>query len=153
MLSFADIERVVEEQLTALASQPDFAGTLRSYRIRGGDKAAQPWHVAGFYAYEGKNKRVVFEALYLEAPDTCVVRVFREFPLKVLYARKAVGDIAKFSSRLCEAADLFLLQLQKPPAVQLFERDHGRISKLLGQSLSQTLSPIPPPVSLKEVES
>jgi hypothetical protein len=153
MLAFADIDRLVEEQLSVLASQPDFADALRSYRIRGGEEAAQPWHVAGFYAYEGKNKRLVFEALYLEALDTCVVRVFQESRLKILYARKAVGDIGKLSSRLCEAADVFLLQLQRPLEIQLFERDYGRISKLLGQSVCQALSPIPPPVSLEEIEA
>jgi hypothetical protein len=152
MLAFADIEGLVEQQLSALASQPEFADALRSYRIRGGDEAAQPWRVAGFYAYEGKNKRLVFEALYLKALDTCVVRVFRESRLKILYARKAVGDIANLSSQLCEAAELFLLQIQKPLALQLFERDYGRISKLLGKSVTQALSPIPPPVSLEEIE-
>src|SRR2546426_12289010 len=99
MLAFADIEGLVEEQLSALASQPECAGAFRSYRIRGGDEAAQPWRVAGFYGYEGKNKRVVFEALYLEALGTCVVRVFRESRLQSLYARKEVSALADVACR------------------------------------------------------
>src|SRR2546426_11586038 len=102
MLAFADIEGLVEEQLSALASQPECAGAFRSYRIRGGDEAAQPWRGAGFYGYEGKNKRLVFEALYLETLDTCVVRGFREFRLKILYDRKRVCDNGKLLARVRE---------------------------------------------------
>jgi hypothetical protein len=152
MLESSDIERLVEEQLTALASQPDLVDALRSYRIQGGDEAAQPWHVAGFYAYEGKNKRLVFEALYLKLLDTCVVRVFRENRLNILYARKAVGDTGKLSAKVCEAAELFLMHLQKPLAAHIFERDYGGISDVLGHSMLPALLPIPPPVSLEDIE-
>lgn len=152
MLVFFDIERLVEEQLTALASQPDFATALRSYRIQGGDEAAQPWHVAGFYAYEGKNKRLVLEVLHLKLLDTCIVRVFRENRLNILYARKAIGDVGKLTARVSEAAELFLLHLHNPLAVQLFERDYARISDMLGESILQALLPVPPPVSLEEIE-
>lgn len=151
MLAFSDIERLVEEQLTAVSSHADVAAALRPYRLQGGDEAAQPWLVAGFYAYEGKNKRLVLEALYLRRLNTCVVRVFRERGAKILYARKAV-DIAKLATKVGEAAEVFLLHLKKPLSVQLFEGDYAQISAALGESISQVLSPIPPPVNLAGLE-
>ena len=151
MLSFSDVQRLVEERLTAVSSQADLAGALRSYRTQGGEEAAQPWYVAGFYAYEGKNKRLVLETLYLQRLNTCVVRVFRERGAKILYAGKAI-DQAKLASKVGEAAEVFLLHLKKPLPVQLFEGDYAQISPALGESLSQVLSPIPPPVNLAELE-
>jgi N-glycosylase/DNA lyase len=153
MLGFTEIERLVEEQLASLSAEPGIANALRSYRVQGGEETDHRWRVAGFYAYETKNKRLVLEALYLQSLDTCVIRVFREARLNILYARKSVGDVAKLSALILDAAGLFLLHLKKSLPLQIAERDYDRVSKLVGQSVSQALSPIPPPVNLEDLES
>src|SRR6267143_5637697 len=107
MLSFSEIERLVEEQLTALSAEPEIASALRSYRLQGGDETDHMWRVAGFYAYEAKNKRLVLEALYLQSLDTCAIRVFREERLKILYARKSVSDVAKLTALSSTRRDFF----------------------------------------------
>lgn len=152
MLSFSEIERLVEEQLTALSAEPNVSGALRSYRVDGGGETDNPWRVAGVYAYENKNTRLVLEALYLKSCDTCVVRVFREGRPQILYARKSVGDVTTLAPILDGAAAQFLLQLTKSLPLQSSEAGYGRISKLVGQSLSRALAPIPPPVNL-DIES
>ena len=153
MLRFTEIERLVEEQLAALSAEPDIANALRSYRLQGGDETDHRWRVAGFYAYQAKNQRLVLEALYLQSLDTCVIRVFREARLKILYARKSVADVAKLAALILDAAGLFLLHLTKSLPLQLAERDYDLVSKLVGESVSQALSPIPPPVDLEDLES
>jgi len=152
MLAFTKIERLVEEQLMALSADPNIAGALRSYRSKGGEKTENPWRVAGLYAYETENQRLVLEAFYLAARDTCVVRVFREGRPEILYARKSVGDVTKLASALDGAASHFLLHLKKWLPLQSSEAGYGLISKLIGKSLSRALAPIPPPVNL-DIES
>jgi hypothetical protein len=151
MLTFARIERLVREEATALSAGPQLANALRSYRRRGGDDTDNPWHVAGCYTNETKDERLVLEAFYLPSHDTCVVRVFRETPLEILYARKSIGDITKLAVILDEAAAQFLLHLKNAVPLQSTESGFGLIGKLLG--ITEALAPIPPPVDLADVES
>lgn len=153
MLSFREIEELIEEHLTRLSAEPNISGALRSYRVNGGDETDNPWRVAGLYAYENKDTRLVLEALYLSSRDTCVVRVFREGRPQILYGRKSVGDVTTLASIVDEAAAQFLLQLNESLPLQSIESGYGFISKVLGKSLSQALAPIPPPVDLSQVES
>ena len=153
MLSFREIEELIEEQLTRLSGEPSISGALRSYRVAGGDETDNPWRVAGLYAYENKDRRLVLEALYLSSRDTCVVRVFREGRRQIIYGRKSVGDVTSLASIVDEAGARFLLELNESLSLHSIEGGHGFISKLLGKSLSQALAPIPPPVDLTDVES
>ena len=143
----------MREQASALSAGPQLANALRSYRRRGGVETDNPWRVAGFYANETKDTRLVVEAFYLVSHDTCVVRVFREGPLEILYARKSVGDLTKLTSILDEAASAFLLHLKNALSHQETEAGFGLISKLLGMPLLQGLAPIPPPMNLADIES
>jgi len=71
----------------------------------------------------------------------------------ILYARKAVADSEKLSLRVEEAGSIFLLHLKKPlPLHSTIERQYEVLAKRIGESVVQALSPIPPPLSLDEIE-
>jgi hypothetical protein len=88
----------------------------------------------------------------LESLDTCVVRVFKEGNLEILYARKVVAELEQLSLRVQEAGSVFLLHLTKPLAIQSVEEDYAVISETLCQSVLPALLPIPPPISLEDLD-
>lgn len=153
MSTFTKIERLVKRKATALSAAPEIANALRSYRRQGGEETENPWQVVGLYGYESKHERLVLEAFYLASHDTCVVRVFRENPLEILYARKAVNDLTRLAAVLDEAAAQFLLHLKNAVPLQTSQAGYGRLDRLLGKSFSRAMAPIPPPIDLADMES
>ena len=153
MSTFTKIERLVKRQATALSAEPAIGNALRSYRRQGGEETENPWQVAGLYGYESKNERLVLEAFYLASHDTCVVRVFRESPLEILYARKAVNDLTRLAAVLDEAAAQFLLHLKNAVPLRTSEAGYGLADRVFGKVFSQAMAPIPPPINLAELES
>jgi len=153
MSTFTEIKRLVKKQATALSAESEVADALRSYRRQGGDETENPWQVAGLYAYESKDGRLVLEAFYLTSQDTCIVRVFREAPLEILYARKSVSDVTKLAAVLDEGAAQFLLHLKNAVPLQASEAGYGFADRLFGRAFSQAMAPIPPPINLADLES
>ena len=92
-----------------------------------------------------KDSRLVLEALYLQSLDTCVVRVYEEFPPKIIFARKvSLGD-SSCTDLLHMAVDAFGQSLSaKLPAQR-------RVPTSLGLGVAQSMLPIPPPVSVSDI--
>jgi hypothetical protein len=153
MSTFTEIKRLMKNQAAALSAEPEIASALRSYRRHGGEETENPWQVAGLYAYESKDARLVLEAFYLTSHDTCIVRLFREAPLEILYARKSVSDLTKLAAVLDEAAGQFLLHLKNAVPLQTSEAGYGLAARLFGKVFSQAMAPIPPPINLADVDS
>jgi len=87
----------------------------------------------------------VLEALYLERLDACVVRVYEEFPPKIIIARRiSLGD-GSCAYLLDMAVDAFGQSL---PAKLPAQR---RVPASLGSVVAQSMLPIPPPVGVADV--
>jgi hypothetical protein len=89
--------------------------------------------------------RLVLEALYLQRLDTCVVRVYEEFPPKIIFARKFSLSDSSCTDLLGMAADAFGQSL---PANLPAQR---RVPTSPGLGVAQSMLPIPPPVSIADI--
>jgi hypothetical protein len=143
MLSFKDIESLVQAQhRTLLSANPSLANAVRLYKNGG----RSHWSTAGMYAYVDSDKRLVFEAMYLERYDACVIRVFHEQPLRFLYQRKAVGDISKCTPKIRDGMENFHLHLPQRRLL-IAEQDAGTE----WPEMDRVLLPIPPPCTVAEI--
>jgi hypothetical protein len=89
--------------------------------------------------------RLVLEALYLQRLDTCVVRVYEEFPPKIIFARKFSLSERSCTDLLNMAADAFGQSLPANLPAQ------PRVPTSLGLGVAQSMLPIPPPVSIADI--
>src|SRR5712664_263021 len=102
MLDFSSLKQMVF-QARKSASSAARDGELKPYTKAGGKNSGRGWRVAGFYASDTADSRLVLEGLHYERPGLCVIRVYRENPLQVLFARKWSGDTPRFE-RAVESA-------------------------------------------------
>ena len=153
MLHFSALQQMVSEARTS-ASSAGRDGELKPYAKAGGH-SERGWRVAGFYAFDTAASRLIFEALHYEVPGICVIRVYRENPLEVLFARKWSGDASRFRFAVDAAAGIFRSALPTEPApdhtaeaglddIPLPEEDR--------QLIADALKPIPPPCDLVAIE-
>src|SRR5262249_20062613 len=129
-------------------------GELKPYTKAGG-QSGRGWRVTGFYASDTAESRLVFEALHYEKPGICVVRVYRENPLEVLFARRWSGDMSKFELAIKAAAAAFRAALPVTP-VPNHDVDDGLGEMPLSpedrELISSALQPIPPPCNPDAIE-
>lgn len=130
-------------------------GELKPYKQAGG-QSRRGWRVAGFYAFDTAESRLVFEALHYEAPAICVVRVYRESPLEVLFARKWSGELSRFELAAGEAAAVFRAALPAAPiSSQEADGDLGEmpLSAEERELILGALQPIPPPCNMDAIQA
>jgi hypothetical protein len=146
MLAFADIERLVRDsRSTLVAGDPGLEEAVRFYSSSGGNM--NPWHTAGMYVHLDGANRLVLEALHFKKLDACVVRVFVETPLNILYARKCFGDIVPCNTLVSEATSILLAEIPtSPQSAAAFDPPGG-----LGLKGSTALLPVPPPVKIADI--
>ncbi len=113
MIQFTVLEQIVSRARKSVESS-DRDGELKSYTKAGG-QSERGWRVAGFYASDTADSRLVFEALHYEIPAICIIRVYREHPLEILFARKWAGDISRFENAVENAATVFRAALPIAP--------------------------------------
>jgi hypothetical protein len=153
MLNFSSLEQMVSQACKS-ASSAGRDGELKPYTKAGG-QAGRGWQVVGFYAFDTGDSRLVFEALYYQTPGVCVIRVYRENPLEILFARKWSGDTSRFTLAVAAAADIFRSALPVEPAP-----NHDADASLDDiplpaedrQLIADALKPIPPPCDLDAIE-
>jgi hypothetical protein len=144
VLSFDDIAESVKRSASGLkVVRAGISPSLRLYRHSGG--RGPSWRTAGAYLSIADENRLVLEALYLQQIDTCVVRVYQESPLKVLYARK-FGVSAPSCAQIMDSA--FAVFAQHLPSRLPMQPD---AHESLGPKVERALLPIPPPVNVADV--
>ena len=144
MLSFDDVAESVRKSASGLQStHVDVSSSLRLYRHSGGQGPS--WRTTGAYLNISDENRLILEALYLQGIDTCVVRVYEENPLRVLYARKFSVDISSCMQIIDYAFAVFQQHLPSKLPVQ----PDAHVP--LEPRVARALQPIPPPVRVADV--
>jgi len=146
MIQFTVLEQIVSRARKSVEST-DRDGELKPYTKAGG-QSGSGWRVAGFYASDTADSRLVFEALHYETPAICIIRVYREHPLEVLFARKWAGDISRFENAAENAAKVFRCALPATPfPARVVDEglDDMPFSEEDRERLLSVLQPIPPP--------
>ncbi|MDB6053943.1 MAG: hypothetical protein JWN25_1466 [Verrucomicrobiales bacterium] len=152
-ISFTNLEKVVLRSRKSIESSPR-DGELKAYTREGGQNG-RGWRVAGFYAYDSAQSRLVFEALHYETPSLCLIRVYRENPMAVLFAKKWSGNIAKFEIAAVEAASVFRAALPTaylPDGTVDDSLEDMPLSQEDRELISAALLPIPPPCNPDAIE-
>ena len=153
MIDFTTVEQIVFRACGSVQSR-DRDGELKPYTKAGG-QAGGGWRVAGFYAADVHDSRLVFEALHYTSPAICIVRVYREQPLEVLFARKWAVDVSRFELAEHKDAATFRAAL---PATPLPARivDDGMDAMPFSaedrERLLSVLQPIPPPCNPDDID-
>jgi hypothetical protein len=154
MIPFTVLEQIVARVRRSVESRGR-DGELKLYS-RAGGQSGRGWRVAGFYASETAESRLVFEALHYETPAICVLRVYREIPLNVLFARKWSGDISRFEIAAGAAATVFREALPDTPLPSL-EVDDGLDEMPMSaedrELISSALLPVPPPCNPDAIDA
>jgi hypothetical protein len=153
MIQFNVLEQIVSHALKSVELRGR-DGELKPYTKAGG-QAGRGWRVAGFYVPDKAESRLVFEGLHYETPAICVVRVYRENPLEVLFARKWAGDISRFEIAAGAAATAFYAALPTAPVTSQDGDDSLEKMPLSPEErelISSVLQPIPPPCNLAAIE-
>jgi hypothetical protein len=153
MIPFSILEQIINRSRKSLESR-ERDGELKSYTKAGG-VSGRGWSVTGFYTRETDESRLVFEALHYELPELCLIRVYRENPLEILFARKWCGDMARFEQTVAKAAMVFRAALPiRPLPSDDFEEglEDIPLSAEDRELLSSVLTPIPPPCNPDAIE-
>lgn len=144
MLSFDDVADAVKRSTFGLEPvHPEAFSSLRLYRHSGGQGPS--WRTAGAYLRVAEESRLVLEALYLQRMDTCVVRVYREAPFQIHYARKFSLSAPSCAQIMESAFSVFGQHL--PTRLP----DQPAVKRSLDLDVERALLPIPPPVNVADV--
>jgi hypothetical protein len=146
MIQFTVLEQIVSRARKSVESS-DRDGELKPYTNAGG-QSGRGWRVAGFYASDTADSRLVFEALHYETPAICIIRVYREHPLEVLFARKWAGDILRFEIAAENAATVFRAALPATALPACVDEEGVADMPLSAEDRERLLSvlqPLPPP--------
>jgi hypothetical protein len=144
MLSFDEVADVVKKSTFYLESLHRTAlSSLHFYRHSGGQGSS--WRTVGFYLDISSDNRLVLEALYLSRLTTCVVRVYQESPLEIVFARKFSLDGDPRADLLHLATETFGRRLPVDLPAQ------ERVPASLGLEVAQAMLPVPPPVDVTAV--
>jgi len=156
-LDYSYINNLVQSLYDSLSSKVERVHTLKRYQGSGGTEGSHPWKTTGFYANVKPSSRLVLEALLPESSGVCVVRVYLERPVEILFARKAPNNGAGLKDVLEDASRRFLTAL---PVTGMGTREMRDLHKVLGslplsseqqQLLVAVLNPIPPPFDPDEI--
>ncbi len=114
------------------------------------------WRTVGFFLENTAEQRLVYEILLVPLRKVCVLRVYWEQPLTVLYARKFSTRANEPSVALHEASRIFVASAGE---IRTSLGDSERMSGMIGKMpksiqslLTKVLVPVPPPVDLEAIQ-
>jgi hypothetical protein len=148
MLNFPAIKSAVEIESKAVLKKCNEVHQVCVYSSSG-----NTWKTAGFYTKLNFESRLVFEICLHEKLDSPVVRVFKENPLEIVFARKFFQETGLHKA-VEQAGNAFISLLpiesvfQPEPEDSLDDLPFSEEEK---QLLKNALNPIPPPMDLKTI--
>lgn len=154
-MNFKALKKAVDVECFRIRQEPR-SGAVQSYTLSGGGTLKKTWQTAGFFLEDGGDRRLVYELLHVRARKVCVLRVYWDEPLTILYALK-FSTIAPIVSGACaEASRIFVASAREiRPSARDSEPTTAMIAKMprgIRGLLSRVLSPIPPPVDLEAIQ-
>jgi hypothetical protein len=156
-IDFASIPNLISGELKCLYSLLGNSIKIRQYSGSGGIQTARSWNTAGLYTQENSNSRFVLEVLSVPSKNICVVRIYHDEPLEILFARKLMNGLDALPEVLHNASDVFSnalrLLLTKNNIDLKGMVDEMSLSVDHNKLLTQALSPVPPPCNLNEIEA
>jgi len=126
--------------------------SVQSFASSGGGTVRKTWRTLGFFLEDVYDRCLVYELLVVRRMEVCVLRVYWENPLSILYARKfsTLGSTAP--AALTEASRVFIASAGeiRPPAGDAPSTTTmiASMPRALRGLFSKALSPVPPPVDL-----
>ena len=153
MHEFVDLS--LENALAQLAPAAGQRGRLQKYSRSGGVQTENPWRATGLFLARPDHNDLVCEALLLSAQNLCVLRVYWENPLNVVYAAKCSMISTVLSEAVSAATDAFSTQLDGIPNCSKNElaalSENLAVPEELWEALALATYPVPPPLRLDDI--